>query len=76
VYENERLGRFTIAAKSGELTISGGVFAAELVPLAAEEFLVVQPANPEAETLRLIRAANGRVSAFIWDDDLYDRRTN
>ena len=76
VYENERLGRFTIVAEGGGLMISGGVFAAELVPLGGDEFLVAQPADPEAETFRLIRDGNGRVTAFMWDDDQYDRRGN
>jgi hypothetical protein len=76
MYENERLGRFTIAAEDGGLTISGGVFAAELVPVAGDEFLVVQRADPETEKFRLIRDAAGRVTAFMWDDDQYDRRTN
>ena len=76
MYENERLGRFTIAAEDGGLTISGGVFAAELVPVARDEFLVVRRADPETERFRLIRDAAGRVTAFMWDDDQYDRRTN
>ena len=76
VYENERLGRFTLSAAGGELTISGGVFTAELVPVAEDEFLVAQRANAETETLRLIRGADGRVTGFMWDDDQYDRRAN
>jgi CubicO group peptidase (beta-lactamase class C family) len=73
VYENERLGRFTIATEGGGLTISGGVFAAELVQVGEDEFLVVQRADPETETFRLIRDATGRVIAFMWDDDQYER---
>lgn len=76
VYENERLGRFTIATEDGGLTISGGVLAAELVPVAGDEFLVAQRADPETEKFRLIRDATGHVTAFMWDDDQYDRRTN
>lgn len=76
VYENERLGRFTIAVGDGELHISGGAFAAELVPVAGDEFLVMQPADPETEKFTLIRDAAGRVTGFMWDDDHYDRRAN
>jgi hypothetical protein len=76
LYENERLGRFTISLESHALTFTGGVFVSELVPVGDDEFVVRQHGlrRPEPEVFRLVRGEAGGVTGFIWDDDSYERR--
>jgi hypothetical protein len=72
-YRNERLGDLDIGEQAGELVVTAGVLSAPLRYLGGDSFLLLGAAASEVETFSLIRDRQGRVVAFLWEDDRYER---
>jgi hypothetical protein len=72
-YYNERLGDLHVGEQSGELIVTGGVFSAPLRSLGGDKFVLLGAAGSAVEPFELVRDGAGRVTAFLWDDDRFDR---
>lgn len=72
-YSNAAFGRFAIRREGGKLVLKAGALVSDLVPLANGEFLAVRRGHYDPQPLKLLVAADGSVTAFLWQNSRFAR---